>query len=86
MDRIQLAQNMAQVLTCCEHGNETLGSISDGEVFNQLNHYQLLRKVSAPWSKLFWFIYLFCSIRNSLRNTRCHLISSIVVWRVFINH
>jgi len=34
----------------CEHGNEPSGSIKRGELFDQLNECQFLKKDSAPWS------------------------------------
>jgi hypothetical protein len=34
----------------CEHSNEPLGSIKDGEFLGQLSDYQLLKKDSVPWS------------------------------------
>jgi hypothetical protein len=33
----------------CEHGNETSGSIKEGDI-DSLRNYQLLKKNSAPWS------------------------------------
>jgi hypothetical protein len=32
---------------CCEHGNETSGSIKGGEFLDYLSDYQLLRSESA---------------------------------------
>jgi hypothetical protein len=29
---------------CCEHGNELLGYMKDGDVFGQLSEYQLSRR------------------------------------------
>jgi hypothetical protein len=36
------------VMNSCEHGNEPSGSIKDGEFFDYLCDYQLLKKDSAP--------------------------------------
>jgi hypothetical protein len=33
-----------------EHGNEPSGSIKGGEFLDQLSDFQLLLKVSIPWS------------------------------------
>jgi hypothetical protein len=38
-----------KVVSSCEHGNKTAGSINCGKFCNQLNNYKLL-KDSAPWS------------------------------------
>jgi hypothetical protein len=34
----------------CEHGNEPLGSIKDGEFLDYLRDYQILKMDSAAWS------------------------------------
>jgi hypothetical protein len=33
-----------QIAGCCEHGNETLGSLEGGKFLEQLSDYQLLKK------------------------------------------
>jgi len=33
-----------------EHGNETSGSIKEGDFLDQLSDYQLLKKEFVPWS------------------------------------
>ena len=40
-----------QVADACECGNEPSGSVKCGEFLDQLQTSQLLKKVSAPWSK-----------------------------------
>jgi len=37
---------------CCEHSNEPLGSIKDGECLHNLQNYRLLKNDSLPWSSL----------------------------------
>jgi hypothetical protein len=36
----------------CEHDNEPLASIKDGECIDKLSDYQLLKKDSVPWSSI----------------------------------
>jgi hypothetical protein len=44
----------------CEHGHETSGFIKYWEIFEWLSDWQLLKKVSAPWSQLMFISsYLF---------------------------
>jgi len=38
------------VVSSCENGNETSGSIKGREFLEHLSDYQLLKKDSAPWS------------------------------------
>jgi hypothetical protein len=50
------------VVSCFDHGIELLASIKCGRLLDQLNGYQLPRKVSAAWSYLGRKQkYLFCS-------------------------
>jgi hypothetical protein len=35
---------------CCEHGNEPSLPVRDGEIFDLLRNYMLLKKDSTPWS------------------------------------
>jgi hypothetical protein len=51
MDWIELPQG--QVAGSCEYGNEPSGSIKCGEFLDELRTSGLLKKASAPWSKLF---------------------------------
>jgi hypothetical protein len=46
--RIRMIQNYP-LASSCEHSNEPLGSINDGEFFYQLSDYQLLKKESASF-------------------------------------
>jgi len=39
------------VVGCCQHGNESPGSVKGGEFIDWLSDYQFL-KDSAPWSYL----------------------------------
>ena len=41
-----------QLADACECGNEPMGSVKCGEFLDQLQTSQLLKKDSAPWSKL----------------------------------
>jgi hypothetical protein len=40
----------------CEHHNELLGPIEEGEFLDKMSYCQLVKKISVPWS-----LYL-CSI------------------------
>ena len=44
--------DQGQLADACECGNEPSGSIKCGEFLDQLQTSQLLKKDSAPWSKL----------------------------------
>jgi hypothetical protein len=37
------------VAGCCEHGNESSGSVKYGEILDQLRGYQLPKMDSASW-------------------------------------
>jgi hypothetical protein len=37
---------------CCEHGNQPLGSVEDGQFLDQLSNNQRLKNDSAPWKFL----------------------------------
>jgi hypothetical protein len=41
-----------QAAGCCQHGNETLDSIKDGEFLDKMSQCQLLKQGSAPCSLL----------------------------------
>jgi hypothetical protein len=47
VDWIQLDEVKGPVAGCCEHGNESLGSIKDREYLGQLIICQLLKKDSV---------------------------------------
>jgi hypothetical protein len=47
MDWIDLAQVRDQ-WSCCEHGNETTGSIKCWEALEWLHNWRLLKRGSAP--------------------------------------
>jgi hypothetical protein len=37
------------VTSCFEHGSKPSGSLEGGEILDQLNDYQLLKKGSVQW-------------------------------------
>jgi hypothetical protein len=38
------------MVRCCEHGDDTSGSIKCWEIFEWLSDWRFLREDSAPWS------------------------------------
>ena len=57
-----------QVADACECGNEPSGSVKCGEFLDQLQTSQLLKKDSAPWSKLGTAQECFCSQQKKFYN------------------
>jgi hypothetical protein len=42
-----MAQDKGQVAECCDEGDEHLGSVQFGEIFDHLRNYKILKKTSV---------------------------------------
>ena len=67
-----------QVADACECGNEPLGSVKYGEFLDQLQTSQLLKKDSAPWSKLVSInVFTACNLRAQVAMFHWHIYSEM---------